>query len=58
MTHRKHSIDDAASITDTIISKLVKNGAISPIKTSYIKENALISLNRFDKVAATYYSAH
>ena len=58
MSHRKSAVDDAASITSTIINKIVKNGIINPIETSYIRENALIALNRFDKVAATYYSAH
>ena len=58
LKHRKTALDDATGLTDTIISKLLPD-----MQQAVVQRNSIISvtasvLKRFDKVAATYYTAY
>jgi transcriptional regulator NrdR family protein len=56
--HRPRAIEDAAALTDTVISKLQPMIEKGTIQKTNLKEIVLICLNRFDKTAATYYRAY
>jgi transcriptional regulator NrdR family protein len=56
-THRKTALNDATGLCSTVINKLgehIKEGAVAP---DTIRGIVLVTLNRFDKSAATHYAA-
>jgi hypothetical protein len=55
--HRSTALHDAAALTDTVISNIVGHDTGGELNSSTIKQAAVVALNRFDKVASTYYSA-
>lgn len=57
LKHRKTALDDAIALTDTIVSKLVRNNQSAIIEKSQISQIVTPILKRFDKVAATHYQA-
>ncbi len=56
--HRVNPIDDAAALTDTIITKLLKSSANGTIKRSELVNIASKALKNFDNAAAVYYRAY
>lgn len=57
LSHRKTSYIDAKGLTDTIISKLLPCPT-GIIDMEELKNMTVQALKRFDKAAATYYTAH
>jgi transcriptional regulator NrdR family protein len=58
LKHRKSHIDDATALTDTVISQLGEANQSNGVLTrSNIAQITTITLRRFDKTAATVYSA-
>ena len=58
LLHRKTALTDAMGLTDTIISKVLGQTNKGLVTTTELKQITSEVLGRFDKVAATYYSAH
>lgn len=58
LEHRPKSLEDAAGLTDTVISKF-RALAINGILTSkQITQTVQVALNRFDKAASVHYQAN
>ena len=57
LQHRKTAAQDAASLTDTVISRLLAQSQRSVIEDRSIVNTAYLVLLRFDKVAAVHYEA-
>jgi transcriptional regulator NrdR family protein len=58
LRHRKTAVDDASSLTTTIIAKLAKNCSEGRISRLQLVNTASECLKRFDKAAAVYYKAY
>jgi len=56
--HRSSALTDAASLTDTVIKRLIQEVKQSNLTSQQIKQIALVTLNRFDTPAATHYQAY
>lgn len=56
--HRQSAVTDARYLTNTIVSKMISKHEGATIQSTKLKETALKTLSRFDKVAATYYRAY
>jgi len=55
--HRKNSLMDAGSLTETVIRKLQDITSDGPLQAGTISQTALVALNRFDKAASVRYAA-
>lgn len=58
LKHRPKSLEDAAGLTNTVISKLsalATNGILTP---KQIAQTVQVALNRFDKAASVHYQAN
>lgn len=55
--HRKTATDDAAALTDTVISGLAKQARVGIIESGSIAHEAITTLKRFDTPAAVHYKA-
>ncbi len=58
LSHREEALNDARHLTNTIITKLLLECTDGAIKLSDLKMVCLNTLEKFDKVAGTYYSAY
>jgi len=56
--HRKTALEDAAGLADGVIAKAATELGSGIISSKRLAAIALVALNRFDKVAATYYQAY
>ena len=56
--HRKSAVSNSIAITNTIISKLLKNPSKPLIDRKQLIETSYEVLNHFDKAAAVHYSAY
>ncbi len=57
LKHRKQATNDATGLTDTVITHLYPIIHKGIVTSTNITEVALLTLNRFDKAAATHYQA-
>jgi transcriptional regulator NrdR family protein len=55
--HRKDALSDAASLTDTVIKKLLTQVQNGVINRTHIIQVVQVALNRFDKAASVHYTA-
>ena len=58
LSHREDALNDARHITNTITTKLLQEHSDGAIKIVDLKMICLNTLENFDKVAGTYYSAY
>jgi len=58
LSHREDALNDARHITNTITTKLLKECSDGAIEINDLKIICLNTLEKFDKVAGTYYSAY
>jgi len=58
LSHRKDALNDARHITNTITTKLLQECSDGAIEINDLKVICLNTLEKFDKVAGTYYSAY
>lgn len=56
--HRRSALDDATALAETVTMLVVKSAQNGLISTTDISQHTYQTLNRFDKVAATYYKAY
>lgn len=56
--HRKRAIEDAAALTDTITSQLLKQQESGQVSREQLVMTAIRVLKAFDKAAATQYAAY
>lgn len=54
--HRDRALEEARSLTDTIVQKLASKIRNGQINVKDISRFTQVALNRFDKAASTYYS--
>lgn len=57
LRHRKTALSDAEGLTNTILSRVYKQLTNATVERDYLVSVTQSVLNRFDKVAATYYLA-
>ncbi len=57
MKYRKNAVADAKYLTQTVINKLSHSTNNGVIDSKLITKAVLVSLNRFDKIAASHYLA-
>lgn len=57
LRHRKTALDDSASLTSTIVAKLVASSNNALVSKAEISQLVSKVLERFDKVAAVHYKA-
>lgn len=58
LKHKKTALSDATALTDTITSRLLKHVNNGTIQKTAITSVAVEVLSRFDKTAATYFTAY
>jgi len=58
LSHRREALNDARHLTNTITTNLLAECINGAIKIDALKIVCLDTLNKFDKAAATYYSAY
>lgn len=58
LLHRKSALNDATSLTDTIVSTILGQCRSGLIHRDEIIETAAATLSKFDNLAATHYLAH
>ncbi len=56
--HRSDAVSAASALTDTITAQVLKTAQGAVLSRSSLIETALLCLNRFDAVSATYYAAY
>ena len=56
--HRKRPINDAASLTESVIARLISQNSNGNIDSNSIIQITLVILNRFDKVSAIHYQSY
>lgn len=57
LKHREKALEDAASLTETIIQKLIDHAESGQLHARLVSNTCQVALNRFDKVASTHYQA-
>lgn len=57
LQHRPSSLDDAAGLTDTVITKLRSQATNGILTAQQIIQTVQVALNRFDKLASVHYQA-
>jgi transcriptional regulator NrdR family protein len=57
LRHRKTAVNDATGLSSTVISRLYSLSHEAQIKREDIINTTIAVLRRFDKVAATHYTA-
>lgn len=57
LKHRKTALEDASSLTDTVINQCLPHVMHATLKRDDLVRVTSATLKRFDKVAATHYSA-
>ena len=58
MSHRKTALNDASGLTDTILSQVITESSNGIVSVQELIKKTTEILTRFDKVAATIYTAH
>lgn len=58
LKHRKNAINDATSLTDTIVNQTLAKIDTPRIDRQFLINQVTETLNNFDKVAAIHYSAY
>jgi transcriptional regulator NrdR family protein len=56
--HRKSAVDDAAALTDTVISKIVRTGTKSVVPASQLANLVYETLKNFDSASAVQFAAY
>jgi len=56
--HRKTALEDAAGLTETVITKIGEHAKDAVISCRDIAQVAQVALNRFDKAASSHYAAY
>ncbi len=56
--HRSDAVTTASALTDTITANTLKTAQGAIVERTSIVGEALLALQRFDQVSATYYAAY